>query len=76
MSSSKVGSITEIHDGEGRFMLPGFIDEHTHLDNISLTRSHAEYTVTFGHTTVVSEVAMATNSFHGFRAYDSAEGSE
>ncbi len=53
---------TSIHELEGRFLLPGFIDGHTHLDSIFQVRDYAEYALAYGNTTAVSEVAMIANA--------------
>jgi adenine deaminase len=53
---------TAIHELEGRFLLPGFIDGHTHLDSIFQVRDYAEYALAYGNTTAVSEVAMIANA--------------
>ena len=58
-----IGENTAVHELEGRFLLPGFIDGHTHLDSIFQVRSYAEYAIAFGNTTAVSEVAMIANAF-------------
>ncbi len=56
------GKETETHDLAGRFILPGFIDGHTHLDSIFQVGAYAEYALAFGNTTAVSEVAMTANA--------------
>ena len=53
---------TTIYELEGRFLLPGFIDGHTHLDSIFQVRDYAEYALAYGNTTAVSEVAMIANA--------------
>jgi adenine deaminase len=53
---------TVIHELEGRFLLPGFIDGHTHLDSIFQVRDYTEYALAYGNTTAVSEVAMIANA--------------
>jgi adenine deaminase len=53
---------TAIHELEGRFLLPGFIDGHTHLDSIFQVRYYTEYALAYGNTTAVSEVAMIANA--------------
>jgi len=53
---------TAIHELEGRFLLPGFIDGHTHLDSIFQVRDYAEYALAYGNTTAISEVAMIANA--------------
>jgi len=57
-----IGEGTEVHALEGRFILPGFIDGHTHLDSIFQVGAYAEYALAFGNTAAVSEVAMTANA--------------
>jgi adenine deaminase len=59
---SMAGKDTEIHELNGRFMVPGFIDGHTHLDSIFQVGAYAEYALAFGNTAAVSEVAMTANA--------------
>jgi len=59
---SMVGKETEVHELNGRFILPGFIDGHTHLDAIFQVGAYAEYALAFGNTAAVSEVAMTANA--------------
>jgi adenine deaminase len=59
---SVVGKETEVHELNGRFILPGFIDGHTHLDSIFQVGAYAEYALAFGNTAAVSEVAMTANA--------------
>ncbi len=54
---------TVVHELEDRFLVPGFIDGHTHLDSIFQVRSYLEYALAYGNTTAVSEVAMIANAF-------------
>ena len=57
-----IGKETEVHALEGRFILPGFIDGHTHLDSIFQVGAYAEYALAFGNTAAVSETAMTANA--------------
>jgi adenine deaminase len=57
-----VGDNTAVQDLEGRFLLPGFIDGHTHLDSIFQVRAYTEYALAYGNTTAISEVAMIANA--------------
>ena len=57
-----VGDNTGVHDLEGRFLVPGFIDGHTHLDSIFQVRAYAQYALAYGNTTAISEVAMIANA--------------
>jgi len=59
---SMAGKDTEVHELNGRFILPGFIDGHTHLDSIFQVGAYAEYALAFGNTAAVSEVAMTANA--------------
>ena len=59
---SIVGEKTEMHELNNRFILPGFIDGHTHLDSIFQVGAYAEYALAFGNTTAVSEMAMTANA--------------
>ena len=58
-----IGEKTTVHDLEGRFLVPGFIDGHTHLDSIFKVKSYAEYALAYGNTTAVSEVSMIANAY-------------
>ncbi len=57
-----VGKETQVHELKGRFILPGFIDGHTHLDGIFQVGAYVEYALAFGNTAAVSEVAMTANA--------------
>ena len=57
-----IGDATLVHDLDGRFLLPGFIDGHTHLDSICTVGEYARYALAYGNTTAVSEVAMIANA--------------
>ncbi len=59
---SMVGKETVVHELNDRFILPGFIDGHTHLDSIFQVGAYAEYALAFGNTAAVSEVAMTANA--------------
>jgi adenine deaminase len=59
---SLIGQKTEVRHVDGRFILPGFIDAHTHLDSIFQVGAYAQYAMAFGNTTAVSEVAMTANA--------------
>jgi len=58
-----IGPQTQVISGQGNFLLPGFIDAHTHLDSIFTSHSYAPYTLSSGNTTVISEMAMVANVF-------------
>lgn len=57
----KIGSKTQVLDGRGGFLLPGFIDAHTHLDSIFTCAAFAPYALATGNTTAVTEMAMVAN---------------
>lgn len=57
-----VGDETRVVKLEGGFILPGFIDAHTHLDDKCRVEAFTEYALAFGNTTAVSETAMITNA--------------
>ena len=57
-----LGDKTTIHELKGRFLLPGLIDGHTHLDSIFKVRAYAEYALVYGNTTAISETAMIANA--------------
>lgn len=56
-----IGARTEVVDGQGQFLVPGFIDAHTHLDSIFTSRSYAPFTLATGNTTAITEMAMVAN---------------
>jgi adenine deaminase len=60
--SALMGDQTKVHDLKGRFILPGLIDGHTHLDGIFSVRNYARYALLYGNTTAVSEVSMIANA--------------
>jgi adenine deaminase len=55
-------SETEIIDAGGRYLCPGFIDAHTHLDGIYPFHELVPYAIRGGTTTIVTECAMAANA--------------
>ncbi len=56
-----VGENTKVVDVKGKFILPGFIDAHTHLDSIFSVATFAPWTISHGNTTVITEMAMIAN---------------
>ena len=56
------GPKTEVIDGQGGALLPGFIDAHTHLDNIFTCAAYAPFALATGNTTAVTEMAMIGNA--------------
>ncbi|MBI5586616.1 MAG: adenine deaminase [Deltaproteobacteria bacterium] len=59
--SGMTGPKTRVTDGRGGYLLPGFIDAHTHLDSIFTCAEFAPYALATGNTTAVTEMAMAAN---------------
>ena len=49
---------TEVVDAGGRYLCPGFIDGHTHLDSVNPFYAMVPYALRGGTTCVVSETAM------------------
>lgn len=58
-----LGSETHIHEAGGRFLLPGLIDAHTHLDSVSQLGTYVGYATASGNTTAISECAMAAGAW-------------
>jgi adenine deaminase len=58
---SLIGSQTQVISGQGNYLLPGFIDAHTHLDSIFTSHSFAPYTLATGNTTAITEMGMVAN---------------
>lgn len=56
-----IGAKTRIVDGQGQFLLPGFIDAHTHLDSIFTCRGYTPYALLTGNTSAITEMAMVAN---------------
>ncbi|MBW2617320.1 MAG: adenine deaminase [Deltaproteobacteria bacterium] len=52
------GPQTRLEDLGGAFLLPGFIDAHTHLDGLFQCASFVERALPFGNTTSITETAM------------------
>jgi adenine deaminase len=59
---SLIGESTHVIDAQGRYITPGFIDPHTHLDSICQCAEYARYAVPHGNTTAVTESAMMANA--------------
>ena len=47
-----IGPETQVVNGRGKYLLPGFIDAHTHLDSIFTCGTYSPY-------------ALATGKYHG-----------
>jgi adenine deaminase len=56
-----IGPNTQVVTGQGKYLLPGFIDAHTHLDSIFTCGAYTPYTLATGNTTAVTEMAMIAN---------------
>jgi adenine deaminase len=57
-----IGETTQVVPVPEQFIVPGFVDGHTHLDSIFKASAYATYALPFGNTTAVSEVAMIANA--------------
>ncbi len=55
---SLVGPETRVENLGGAYVLPGFIDAHTHLDSMFQCAAFVEKALPFGNTTCVTETAM------------------
>ncbi len=55
------GPKTRVVPGGGQYLLPGFIDAHTHLDNIFTLRAYSPYALATGNTSAITEMAMVAN---------------
>ncbi len=53
---------TEVIDARGRYLCPGFIDAHTHLDSMYPFHSIVPYCLKGGTTSIVSEAEMVATS--------------
>ncbi|MCB2225556.1 MAG: amidohydrolase family protein [Desulfarculaceae bacterium] len=68
------GPDTEICEAGGRYLIPGLIDAHTHLDSIFGLETYADYALASGNTSAISEMAMIAGAWGlaGCRAFLSA----
>lgn len=57
-----IGEGTKVIDALGVYLLPGFIEGHTHLDSMIPFDEFAPYALRGGVTTVISECAMVANA--------------
>jgi adenine deaminase len=57
------GPATRVVEAEGRYLLPGLIDAHTHLDSIYTLAAYAPPAVASGNTAAVSEAAMMAGAW-------------
>ncbi|MCF8034513.1 MAG: amidohydrolase family protein [Desulfarculaceae bacterium] len=72
------GPHTEICQAGGRYLIPGLIDAHTHLDSLFGLEAFAAHALASGNTTAVSEMAMVAGAWgiDGCRAFmDAAQAS-
>jgi adenine deaminase len=56
-----IGPDTRVVAGRGNYLLPGFIDAHTHLDSIFTCGAYTPYALSSGNTTAITEMAMVAN---------------
>jgi adenine deaminase len=56
-----IGPKTRVVTGQGKYLLPGFIDAHTHLDSIFTLEAYTPYALATGNTTAITEMAMIAN---------------
>ena len=63
LSNILIDEDTSIIDANGAYIMPGFIDAHTHLDSIFQLGEYAKYAILSGNTTAITETAMIANSF-------------
>jgi adenine deaminase len=52
-----IDSTTRIIDAAGKFLIPGFIDGHTHMDYLYSSREIARFGIKTGTTTIITEAA-------------------
>ncbi|MBI4322354.1 MAG: adenine deaminase [Chloroflexi bacterium] len=57
-----VGADTVVIDAGGRFLVPGFIDAHAHVDNLYMVSEFVKYAVPGGTTTVITETSAVANA--------------
>jgi adenine deaminase len=66
-----VGPTTQTIDAQGQFLVPGYIDAHTHLDSIFTCAQYSVHALAGGNTTAVTESAMIAGAAgaEGLRAF-------
>ena len=68
----------EVFDGEGRYLIPGFVDSHMHIESSMMTpRNFAKVVIPHGTTTIIHDPHELANVYgvEGVRyMHDSAEG--
>ena len=62
-ASRLIGPETRVVAGQGKYLLPGFIDAHTHLDNIFTCGAYTPFALATGNTTAITEMAMVANAW-------------
>jgi adenine deaminase len=69
--SHTVGPETEIVEAQGKYLTPGLIEGHTHLDNIQSLHEYLHAAIPLGLTTVITELVHAANvgGAAAFRAF-------
>lgn len=58
-----LGPETEVFDAAGRYLIPGLVDAHTHLDSIFELGPFAELALASGNTTAMSEMGMMAGAW-------------
>ncbi|MFH1060569.1 MAG: adenine deaminase C-terminal domain-containing protein [Pseudomonadota bacterium] len=58
-----VGPETAVHEAAGRFLIPGLIDAHTHIDSIFQLGPYSDLALARGNTTAVSETGMIAGAW-------------
>ncbi|GAA0676162.1 adenine deaminase C-terminal domain-containing protein [Natronoarchaeum mannanilyticum] len=58
-----IGEDTRVVDADGRAVLPGFIDAHTHVDTVQTLENAYHYALEGGTTTVVTETSGLGGAF-------------
>jgi len=66
-----IGPETQVIDAEGRVVIPGFIDTHTHIASLFDMNESAKHAMKTGTTTIVTEAAevVAALGYAGLRHY-------
>jgi adenine deaminase len=69
--SHTIGPETEIVEARGKYLTPGLIEGHTHLDNIQSLHEFLHVAIPQGLTTVITELVHAANvgGAEAFRAF-------
>lgn len=69
--SHAIGPHTEVIEAQGKYLTPGLIDGHTHLDNVQSLHEFLHAAIPGGLTTVITELVHAANvgGVAAFRAF-------